>query len=141
MSIILNERAPLFKVLLSFTVVTGGNEHFPDVTAILDSSFLMVLVSGFPVGTTNDITVSETPASHVEGYFTEKPSSSFLYSESLSETFVVSLTGAEDVVGGVLSSGVFGVLFPPKAQTTSPIITKITIIVIDFFIFYNFILF
>ncbi|HEY4494699.1 MAG TPA: hypothetical protein VJC02_01190, partial [Candidatus Paceibacterota bacterium] len=95
----LKDRLPTFTVFLSFTVVTGGNEHLPDVTTILDSSFVTVLVSAFVIGIVKLTPVSTGAAFQTEGYFTDNPNSSFLYSESFSETFVVSDTfiGVEEV--------------------------------------------
>ena len=106
---------------------------------ILGSSFLTVFEVDFVAGTSKVMIALEAPDCQVEGYFTENPSSSFLYSESLSETFVVSLTGAEDDSGSVdVSPGVVGVvaLLPPKYHTAAPRITRTIIIVIDFFIVY-----
>jgi hypothetical protein len=60
----LNERSPDFNVLRSLTVVTGGNEHFPEITITFDSSFPIVFVSAFPTGTTNVTPVSEGVNSH-----------------------------------------------------------------------------
>ena len=130
----LKERFPLLSVVRSFTVVTGGNAHFPEDTRTRASSFLIVFAPDFAVGITKETRVSDTPASQTEGYFTTNPSYSFLYSESLSFIFVVSLTDAPPVGFVVLRDA--SLLLFPKDQTITPKIISTATIIMGFFMLF-----
>src|SRR3989344_1273506 len=131
----LNVKLPSTIVFLSLTVVTGGKEHLPETTSILawrlPIVFFTLLVG---VGIRNVTDDGASPLPHAVGYFTENPSSSFLYSEILLETTTVCVTGTDsvEVALGFIDPPIFISLLL-NLQTTAPAIARTMINIIIFF--------